>query len=153
LVQLGDGRIKDLRFMDDNVLLALWDSSGKSLYNCSIYAHADSNTGARSLLGLFYDTMPAGLGAPHLKYSSYMQNSGPYSPTVFSNEDIKARLSKYQIANPGSFTPERMEVRERSQRREKDDTRRLVLLRDDKMHYKVFKFANATGADGDIPMS
>jgi anaphase-promoting complex subunit 4 len=96
--------------------------------------------------------MPTGLGAPHLKYSPYMQNSGPQSPTVFSNEDIKARLSKYQIANPGSFIPERMEVRERSQRREKDDTRRLVFLRDDKMHYKVFKFADATGADGDIPM-
>ena len=97
--------------------------------------------------------MRTGLGAPHLKYSSYMQNGGPYSPTVFSNEDVKARLLKYQIASPGSFTPERMEVREQSQRREKVDTRRLVLLRDDKMHYKVFKFAEATGADGDTSMS
>jgi anaphase-promoting complex subunit 4 len=82
-----------------------------------------------------------------------MQDGVSYNPTVFSNEDVKARLSRYQIHNPGSFIPERMEYRERSQRREKDDTRRLVLLRDDKLHYKVFKFAAAAGADGDTPMS
>jgi anaphase-promoting complex subunit 4 len=28
LVQLGDGRIKDVKFMDDKVLLVLWESSG-----------------------------------------------------------------------------------------------------------------------------
>ncbi|KAE9379056.1 hypothetical protein N431DRAFT_363885 [Stipitochalara longipes BDJ] len=136
LVQLGDGTIKDIKFMDDNLLLVLWDSSG-----------------TRSLLRLFYDNIPADPGALHLKYSTYMQNGGPYSPTVFSNEDVKARLSRYQIHNLGSFIPERMEYRKRSQGREKIDTRRLVLLRDDKLHYKVFKFAEAAGADGDTPMS
>jgi anaphase-promoting complex subunit 4 len=153
LVQLGDGQIKSVRFMDDNILLVLWDSIGKNLCNSSICECTDSNIGTRSLLSLFYDTMPAGIEAPHLKYSSYMQDGGPYSPTVFSNEEAKSRLSKYKIANPGSFIPERMEVRERSQPREKVDTGRLVLLRDDKMYYKVFKFAEDAGADGGVPMS
>lgn len=83
----------------------------------------------------------------------YKQNGGLYSPTIFSNEEIKSRLSKYQIPNSGSFGPERMEIRERNQRQEKDDTRRIVLLRDDKTQYKVFKFAEANGMDGDILMS
>lgn len=115
--------------------------------------HTNSNPGVTSLLSLFYDTMPTRLGAPHLKYSAYMQSGGHYSPTVFSKEDVKTRLSRYQILNVGSFVPDRMGFRERSWRREKDDTRRLVLLRDDKLHYKVFKFTDATGAEVDIPMS
>jgi anaphase-promoting complex subunit 4 len=89
-----------------------------------------------------------------MKYSPYLQGGGPYSPTVFGNENVKSRLPRYQVPGLGSFVPERMEVRERSRRREKGDTRRIVFLRDDKMHYKVFKFADpATRADGDIPMS
>jgi anaphase-promoting complex subunit 4 len=154
LVQLGDGRIKDMKFMDDKVLLVLWGSDGNDFSHLSTCANADYETGTRSLLNLFYDIMPTGLGAAHMKYSSYMRNGDPYSPTVFSNEDVKSRLSKYQIPNADSFVPERLEVRERSQRREKNDTRRIVLLRDDKMYYKVFKFVDsATGIDGDIPMS
>jgi anaphase-promoting complex subunit 4 len=153
LVQLGDGRIKDIKFMDGKLLLVLWDSNGNN-FSLLTRANAYHDTGTRSLLSLFYDLMPNGQGASHMKYSSYMENGGPYSPTVFSNEDVKSRLSKHHIPNPGSFVPERMEVRDRSQRREKDDARRIVLLRDDKMHYKVFKFADpATGADVDIPMS
>jgi len=116
-------------------------------------SRANSSTVTRSLLSLFYDRVPAGLGAPHLKYSTYMQNGGPYSPAVFSNEDVKARLSKYQIHNQGSFIPERMEYRERSARRGENDARRLVLLRDDKLHYKVFKFAAVAETDSDAQMS
>jgi len=112
---------------------------------------ANSTTGTRSLLSLFYET--PSLGAAHLEYSTYVQNGGPYSPTVFSNEDVKVRLSGYQIQNPGSFVPGRMEYRERSVRRGETNLRRLVLLRDDKLHYKVFKFAAAAGKDSDTQMS
>jgi anaphase-promoting complex subunit 4 len=154
LVQLGDGLVKDLKFMDDNVLLVLWDSIGNSFLALATCTNANYSTGTRSLLSLFYDTVPISLGASDMTYSSYMHKGGPYSPTVFSNEDVTSRLSKHQIPSLGSFVPERMEVRERSQRGEKGDTRRIVLLRDDEMHYKVFKFADpATGADGDIPVS
>jgi anaphase-promoting complex subunit 4 len=118
-----------------------------------MYAYVDCITGTRSLLSLVYDTKASDLSPAHLKYSAYKQNGGPYSPKVFTNEEIKSRLFKYQIPNPGTFVPERMEVRERPQRQEKDDTRRIVLLRDDKTQYKVFKFADASGTDGDVPMS
>jgi anaphase-promoting complex subunit 4 len=152
LIQLGDGRIKDMKFADDNVLLVLWESNGKKLRNrSSAYPH--SNTETRSLLSLFYGANQAGLETPHLKYSSYMQNGGPYSPTIFSNENVKTQLSRFQIPDPGSFIPERMEFRGQDQRRQKEGTRRLMFLRDDKMHYKVFKFTETTGASGDIPMS
>lgn len=36
LVQLGDGRIKDMKFMDDDVLLVLWEFKGKNPLKCSI---------------------------------------------------------------------------------------------------------------------
>jgi anaphase-promoting complex subunit 4 len=154
LVQVGDGRIKDMKFMDDKVLLILWDSNGHSFQDLSICAKSDYEAGTRSLLSLFYDIIPIGLGASHMKYSSYMQDGGSYIPTVFSNDEVKSQLSKHQMSSLGSFLPERMDVRERSRRREKGNTRRIVLLGDDKRQYKVFKLADAaTGADGDIPMS
>lgn len=140
--------------MDEKVLLVLWDSNGNRFQHLSSCANTNYETGTRSLLSLFYDTVPIGLRASYMNYSAYMQDGGPYSPTVFSNEEVKSRLAGHQISNLGSFVPERMEVRERSRRREKGDTRRIVLLRDDRMHYKVFKFADrAIGANGDIPMS
>jgi hypothetical protein len=31
-VQLGDGQIKDVKISDDSILLALWESKGKSFH-------------------------------------------------------------------------------------------------------------------------
>ena len=116
--------------------------------------NADFHTGTRSLLSLVYDTSEPDRDEPHVVYSPASQKTGPHSPTVFTNEDVKSQLTQYQIPDSGSFIPGRMEVRERSNLRERDDSRRLILLRDDKMHYKVFKFGDGTtGRDGDTPMS
>lgn len=125
-----------------------------AFFNSAIYDNADFRTGTRSLLSLVYNASESDRDEPHVVYSPVPQNTGPHSPTVFSNEEVKSRLRQYQIPDSESFVPGRMEVRERSTLRERGDSRRLVLLRDDKMHYKVFKFGDRTTIrDGDTPMS
>jgi anaphase-promoting complex subunit 4 len=152
LVQLGNGRMKDMKFLDDEILLILWDSNGKD-FEHAVCVYADHRTGTRILLSLPYYTLPTDMGTSQLKYSPYMQKGGPYSPTVFNDEEVTSQLSKLRVPNHGSFIPEKIEIRERSRRRDKDDTRRIVLLRDDKLHYKVFKFSEDTRVDGDVSMS
>ncbi len=45
LVQLGDGRIKDMKFMDDKVLLVLWDSNGNGFLDLSKHSMLTSEQG------------------------------------------------------------------------------------------------------------
>ena len=89
-----------------------------------------------------------------MAYSSYTRNIVP--PTL-SNVDVLNRFAKYKLPGDGSFQPEKLEVREQSQKRESPDSRRLFLLAKDRVHYQILKFGD-TGyvepavADEDISM-
>jgi anaphase-promoting complex subunit 4 len=62
------------------------------------------------------------------------------------------------MPDAGAFVPERLEIREQSNKTN-SDSRRIVILGKDRLHYKVFKFPGAdstrgtAAADEDIPMS
>jgi anaphase-promoting complex subunit 4 len=89
-------------------------------------------------------------------YAPYSKNIPP-PPTVFRNEDILGRFSEFKIPNAGAFIPERLEIRGSSNKDK--DSRRIIILGKDKMHYKVFKLPGAdtmrrtAAADEDVPMS
>jgi hypothetical protein len=96
-----------------------------------------------------------------MDYSPHNPNTKSANPTVFTDEEVLARFSRYTIADEDSFIPEKMEIRESKGRKSKEDTRRIVFLRKGRLHYKVLKFPTAnTGTravdkevDEDISMS
>jgi len=76
---------------------------------------------------------------------------------IFSDADVLDIFSKYAAPGNASFVPERIEIREGKSQASDEDKRRIVVLSQDRLHYKVLKFPkSASGneqADEDIPMS
>lgn len=86
----------------------------------------------------------------------YSPHNRSIVPSTFSNDEVLSRFSRYKLPADGSFLPEKMEIRERSTRREKEDMRRLFLLGKDRVHYKIIKFGKlgvvAGEPDEDVSM-
>jgi len=61
------------------------------------------------------------------------------------------------MPDAGAFVPEQLEIRGQSNKND-GDSRRIVVLGKDRLHYKIFKFPGAgltrgtAAADEDIPM-
>ena len=77
-----------------------------------------------------------------LEYSPHDPTVEHIKPTMFANEQVNAIFSKYTISTDDSFVPERLEVRvsRSGNRRADEDTRRVIVLGKDHLHYKVFKY-------------
>jgi hypothetical protein len=95
-----------------------------------------------------------------LEYSPHDPSAESINPTIFADEEVLAHFLKYTISNEDSFVPERLEIRESKSkgRRPNDDTRRIVFLGKDRLHYKVFKYPaqqlhKISDGDEDISMS
>ncbi len=76
------------------------------------------------------------------------------NPTIIHKETID-RLPNFEFPQDNSFVPAKIEVRERSHPKEREDSRRIVLLAKDRLHYKVFSIKNEVYArvlDEDVDM-
>ncbi len=72
----------------------------------------------------------------------YYPHTQSIVPTVFSNDEVLSCFSRYKLPGDGSFLVEKMELRGRSPRQGKEDSRRLFLLGKDRVHYKILKWGD-----------
>ncbi|KAH6668009.1 anaphase-promoting complex, cyclosome, subunit 4-domain-containing protein [Halenospora varia] len=125
VVQLGDGQIKDLKFLDSSNLLVLWQLRENTI-----------------LLSIPYDRSgdkgSTPFGGFHMEYAAFDPKSAALQPVMLSNKEVEQQFVKYKIPGEGSFLPERIEIRHQTSRSRKDSIR-IVILGEDKTHYKVFK--------------
>ncbi|KAG4436181.1 hypothetical protein IFR05_008341 [Cadophora sp. M221] len=134
-IQLGAGQVRDVKFLDENSLLVLWEVDGTA-----------------SLLSICYT-------ATDTEYSlNYPPHSGhPDISKSFSNEEVLEQFLRYKLPSDSSFVPGKMEIREQPTGTSKEDWRRLFLLGKDKVHYKILKFRGANlsieDRDQDVSMS
>ncbi len=89
----------------------------------------------------------------HQRYLNYTSHTGSPPILTFNNDEVVELFGTYGVPGDGTFVPTAMEVREGSG----EDARRLFLLGEDKLQYKVLKFAGLDstkdGTDEDISMS
>lgn len=120
-------------------------------YYASWRTTAYNNIGSTYLLSIPYRTENAA------NHSPSKPKAAPKT-TAFNEDEVLEQFSKCRIPSDGSFTPHKLDVRERSNKGNKTETTRIVVLGQDKLHYKVFslpmqKHGMAGVLDEDIPMS
>lgn len=74
-----------------------------------------------------------------MKFSPHDPNEPP-TPTAFNNAEVAANLETYSIPKEGSFVPAKVEIRGHKGRGSYEDTRRLFVLGENRLHYKILKF-------------
>ncbi|KUJ12694.1 uncharacterized protein LY89DRAFT_672835 [Mollisia scopiformis] len=147
-LQLGNGIIKDLKIWDDSEILALWESNTTT-----------------SLLNIPYKSnLKGNLSNYALNYSPH-SSKGKGGPTPhFSNQEVLQQFCKYKLSTDQAFVPERLEIRASSDMRHNEggekqaDSRRIILLSKDRLHYRVLRLGKAdalseVAEDEDISMS
>ncbi|KAH8665010.1 anaphase-promoting complex, cyclosome, subunit 4-domain-containing protein [Tricladium varicosporioides] len=147
VIQLGDGQIKDLKFLDSSDLLVLWQLREKIILLSIPYSLSGDN--GSTIFGGF-----------HMEYTAFDLKSAALQPMMFSNKEVEQQFMKYKIPGEGSFLPERINIRYQTNYSQKDSTR-IVILGEDKMHFKVFRFPesassrqeNGSNNEDDISMS
>lgn len=80
-----------------------------------------------------------------MEYAAFNPKSAALQPVMFSNKEVEQQFVKYKIPGEGSFLPERIEIRHQTSRSRKDSIR-IVVLGEDKMHYKVFKLPESASS-------
>jgi len=109
-------------------------------------------------LSIQYHPHPGGTNSqPQLEYFPRDSKLEATRTKIFSDSDVLDVFSKYAAPGNVSFVPERIEIREGKSQASDEDKRRIVVLSQDRLHYKVLKFPkSASGkeqADEDIAMS
>lgn len=158
-VQLGDCKISDLRFSDDNQLLVLCKTPGKThvlLIKLNLLLSVWT-----ALVALPYDkppnTNPTNDGQ-YLQYSPVTKANQPPKPIILSNEEVIERFPRHRVATDGPFVPESLEVRQQNPMARKSSKQRVVILERDRLHYNVLQFAEPASEekrqnDEDVSMS
>ena len=92
-----------------------------------------------------------------LRYYPNNPKARALDATVLDDEEVLYNFSKYKFPSEGSFVPDKMEVRERNGQSSTDETKRIIILGHDRLHYKVFRLPISNygmrEVDEDIPMS
>ncbi|KAG9244129.1 anaphase-promoting complex, cyclosome, subunit 4-domain-containing protein [Calycina marina] len=122
-IKLGGGQIKDIKLADAFTMLILWASTGTTHLLSVPYQHGN----------------PASV----FIYQPREANSKIAKPLVIEDQLIIAKFTKYTISGSKAFESMKLEIREQSSDSGKEDTRRIVVLGEDKSHYKVFKMPDA----------
>lgn len=135
-IQLGDGQIKDLKFLDSSTLFVTWEADGK---NSRLPHHVVTNLHPDKTRILSIPFNPIAKTCC-LAFSEHTL-PGDKNIVAFSNEEIEARFSE-QIFLDGAFVPDRLAVRPADHRPSSmEDTRRLVVLGKDNPQFKVLKLS------------
>ncbi len=93
-----------------------------------------------------------------MRYSPHASKENGPTPIILSDDEVRRQFSRYKLSEQLSFVPEKLEIRERNPGTEEEDSRRVLLLAKDRLHYRVLKFAipdalsSGTG-DEDISMT
>ncbi|KAH8589995.1 anaphase-promoting complex, cyclosome, subunit 4-domain-containing protein [Bisporella sp. PMI_857] len=141
IIELGSGKIKDVKFSNDIFISVLWEIEGHTHLLSIPYK------------GPLYKNEPDCI----LEYSPFGPKAKIPPPFIFDNASIVEHFSKYKIPGEDTFKPAKLEIREQTEYGWKEDMKRVLVLAEDKLHYKVFKLpATNQGSaelDGDTQMS
>ena len=88
----------------------------------------------------------------HMKYSPHLHESPALFPAIFNNEDVLAQFLQHSIPGEG-FSADKLQVRDASSRMTQVEKGRLVVLRKDRLQYKVLKTVSAGKQRGDEDIS
>ncbi|PQE12926.1 anaphase-promoting complex component Cut20 Apc4 protein [Rutstroemia sp. NJR-2017a BBW] len=138
LLQLGDGNIKSIKFLDRTL--------------------SDLDIGKCKLLGLAYENREDAWKTTqsHFKYQPHRNATSICKAVVFDNEEVVANFLQSEFDSNSSFTPEKIAVRSQSGGRMNDNSKRLVVLSKDRLQYKIFNWTDGSPkktGDEDISMS
>ncbi|PBP26569.1 anaphase-promoting complex component Cut20/Apc4 [Diplocarpon rosae] len=125
-VQLGDGQILDIKFLDDQFVLVLWEFKGRV-----------------SLLSIPFESSSYTKETSHGSYQMQYFSHSKIEPRKFGNDEVVSYFSQHNLPGDGSFLPESMEIREQSASTQNEDARRLFLLGKGRIHYKILKFGES----------
>ena len=99
---------------------------------------SDLYIGSTTLLRIPLGAHNEDLGEQGLTYSPHTPNPNLSSIFVLDNEEIMERYSTYRIPVEEGFVPEKIEIREGKHTKPNRETRRIVILGKDRLHYKIF---------------
>jgi len=144
-IQLGDGEVKDIKFLDSTTLLVSWEMNSELIRSSSKSSSNYLLLGKARILNICFGTSSRTESC--LEYSP--QKPGESVQAIrLSNENVIDQFSE-PVSLADLFAPNKVYVRKRNRhQRTTDDTRRLVMLGKDKLHYKVFKLSNGFRAKG-----
>ena len=95
-------------------------------------------------------------GTFHMNYAPHMSNVHLPNPVALNDKEVLNLFCKHKIPTEGSFVPEKMEIRTRSGKKEKD-AKRIIFMGKDRLHYTVFRLPDANSVprkqDEDVSMS
>lgn len=138
-VQLGSGEVKDMRFLDDDILLVLWDSDGKSS-PCSSFP-PNSHTGTTNLLRVPYSHSAQRSASPGLYCMKYAPHKADVSSRLLAelkNDEVLSRFARYEVVDKDSdFVPEKIDTRRTNGKDMKQGSERLFILGRGGLQYKV----------------
>jgi anaphase-promoting complex subunit 4 len=116
------------------------------------------DTGVTYLLGVPYRSSESDLNNEYqIRYYPHKPKSSPLDIKIVDDEHVMDLFLKHQVPSEGSFVPETMEIRGSNGKNDNPETRRIVILSRDRLHYQVFKLPSPDIAmkdlEEDIPMS
>ncbi|KAL3419348.1 Anaphase-promoting complex subunit 4 [Phlyctema vagabunda] len=126
-LRVGDGVIKDVKILDDETMLLLWESEGLI-----------------SLLDIPYKSPEPAKGPTgdsdrsQRSHVSFLPTIQYPEPTIISNEEL-LKAARFKLSLEDAFVPTTMEIRAAQDRRSGQGSRRLVLLSQDRLRYKIFR--------------
>ncbi|RFU31034.1 hypothetical protein B7463_g5333, partial [Scytalidium lignicola] len=127
IVQLANGYVKDIKFLDHHWLLVLWEADGEASLLSIPY---EPNAHSRQVLDSH--------AKPVMEYIQYDSNTMHPEPTTFEKGDIRRRFSTFHIPNTASFIADKMTIQESSNKRA-NGARRLVILGKNQQQYRIFR--------------
>lgn len=119
----------------------------------------DIDTEVPSLLNIPYkQTQPKISSKYTLDYSPHSPRRKDIATPLMSDEEVLQQFCKYSLIDNISFVPERLQIRGEGSEGGKEDSRRILLLSENKLLYKVLGFSAATALSGapkdeDVSMS
>ena len=155
--QLGEGYIRDLKFADDKMLLILWESKGKFIQLIG-GSNSHKTIGMPYLLSTPYrGDSSSGSSGYLIKYYPHKPKSSPLDIKIVDDEHVMDLYLKHRIPTEASFIPATMEIRGSNGRKDDAETRRILIMSRDRLHYKVFKMSSpdvrVKSPGEDIPVS
>ncbi|KAH8815752.1 anaphase-promoting complex, cyclosome, subunit 4-domain-containing protein [Xylogone sp. PMI_703] len=127
IIQLAEGNVKDIKFLNNRLVLILWETEGEMNLLSIPYSpdpHSGRVTDSRN--GVI------------MEYTLYDFGTSTLEPAIFEQVDILARFSTSDIPNTTSFIADKMTVQELNNTRAEDVTR-LVILGKNQQQYRIFK--------------
>jgi anaphase-promoting complex subunit 4 len=140
-MEFGRGCVKDLKFLDDDTMLVLWNSAGKYTSIMINYPHSNHGTEETCIFAIPYNGSPNSINSESGEMMRYTPETAAISeapPMSFRQENTLKLFPKYNISTSNTFVPDRIKVRALDEQK-KGDAPRIVIVSEDRLQYQVLE--------------